>query len=62
MNKKNQKYLLQLARRTLEKHFQKKEILQLEKDDLPDSLNEIKGVFVSLFKNKELRGCIGNLE
>ena len=62
MNKKDQKYLLQLARRTLEKHFQKKEILQLEKDDLPDSLNEIKGVFVSLFKNKELRGCIGNLE
>jgi AmmeMemoRadiSam system protein A len=62
MNKEDQKYLLQLARRTLEKHFQNKEILQLESDDLPNSLNEIKGVFISLFKNKELRGCIGSLK
>ncbi|MDD5535170.1 MAG: AmmeMemoRadiSam system protein A [Candidatus Pacebacteria bacterium] len=62
MNKEDQKYLLQLARRTLEKHFQDKEILQIESDDLPTSLTEIKGVFVSLFKNEELRGCIGNLK
>jgi len=62
MNREDQKYLLQLARRTLEKHFQDKEILQIESDDLPNSLTEIKGVFVSLFKNEELRGCIGNLK
>jgi AmmeMemoRadiSam system protein A len=62
MNKKDQKYLLQLSRRTLKKHFQNGEILQLEKDNLPNSLNEIKGVFVSLFENKRLRGCIGSLK
>lgn len=62
MNKEEQKYLLQLARRTLEKHFQDKKILQIESDDLSNSLNKMRGVFVSLFKDKELRGCIGNLK
>jgi AmmeMemoRadiSam system protein A len=62
MNQKNKKYLLQLSRRTLEKYFQSKEILQVEEDDLPNSLKEMKGVFISLWKNQSLRGCIGNLE
>lgn len=62
MKQKDKKYLLELARRTLEKYFQNKDILQIEIDDLSDSLKEKKGVFISLWKNEDLRGCIGCLE
>ncbi|MDD5760596.1 MAG: AmmeMemoRadiSam system protein A [Candidatus Pacebacteria bacterium] len=62
MNQKNKEYLLQLSRRTLEKYFQNKEILMIEEDELENSLKERKGVFVTLWKNQSLRGCIGSLE
>lgn len=62
MNQKDKKYLLELSRRTLEKYFQNKEILQVEKDDLSESLKERKGAFISLRENECLRGCIGSLE
>jgi AmmeMemoRadiSam system protein A len=62
MNQQNKEYLLQLSRRTLEKYFQNKGILNVEEDDLDNSLKEKKGVFVTLWKNQSLRGCIGSLE
>lgn len=62
MKQKDKKYLLELARRTLEKYFQNKDILQIEIDDLSDSLKEKKGVFISLWENETLRGCVGCLE
>ena len=55
MLKKDQKLLLKLTRNTLEMFF---------KDNDPDTsdyshFTDLKGCFVTLHKNKELRGCIG---
>jgi AmmeMemoRadiSam system protein A len=61
MNKQDKKYLLRLARRTLQKYFQDKEVLQIEEDNLPQTLKEKRGTFVTLWKNQKLRGCIGDL-
>jgi len=62
MNKENKEYLLKIARRAIQKYFQDEGVFQVEKDELPQSLKEEKGTFVTLWKNNELRGCIGNLE
>jgi len=62
MNKKNKEYLLRIARRAIEKYFQDEGVFQIEEDELPESLKEKKGVFVTLWKDNKLRGCIGNLE
>lgn len=55
MNKKNQQLLLKLARDTLECSF---------KDEDPNTsecmhLTQLRGSFVTLYKNKKIRGCIG---
>ena len=62
MNKEDKKYLLKLARRAIQKYFQDKGVLQIDKDDLTQALKEKKGTFVTLWKNDKLRGCIGDLE
>jgi len=62
MNKKNKEYLLRIARRAIEKYFQDEGVFQIEEDELPKPLKEKKGVFVTLWKENKLRGCIGNLE
>ena len=62
MNKENKEYLLKIARRAMQKYFQDEGVFQVEEDELPQSLKEKRGTFVSLWKNNELRGCIGNLE
>lgn len=61
MNKKDKQYLLKLARRTLQKYFKDEEILQIENDDVPQTLKEKRGIFVTLWKDNKLRGCIGDL-
>ena len=62
MNKKDKEYLLKIARRAIQKYFQDEGIFQVEENELFQSLKEKKGTFVTLWKNNELRGCIGNLE
>jgi len=62
MKPKNKEYLLRLARRTIEKFLTNKEIIVLDEDDLDSELKEHKGVFVTLKKNDELRGCIGEMD
>lgn len=62
MNKQDKKYLLRLARRAIKKYFQDKGVLQIEEDNLPQTLKEKRGTFVTLVKNRQLRGCIGDLE
>ena len=62
MNKEDKKYLLKIARRAIQKYFQDEGIFQVEENELFQSLKEKKGTFVTLWKNNELRGCIGNLE
>jgi len=62
MNQKSQHYLLALARQTLVDYFTIGEKLKINENDLPDSdLAKIAATFVTLTKEGELRGCIGNL-
>jgi len=63
MKKESQKFLLQLARRSLEFCFETGNVLEIEESELPDSeLKEKRGTFVTLSKNGLLRGCIGHIE
>ncbi|MGD9129218.1 MAG: AmmeMemoRadiSam system protein A [Candidatus Woesebacteria bacterium] len=62
-NNYNSGKILQLARKTLEIYLQTKKIPNLTADQLVDeSLNQTAGVFVTLKKNGQLRGCIGLIE
>ncbi|MEA3476131.1 MAG: AmmeMemoRadiSam system protein A, partial [Candidatus Cloacimonadota bacterium] len=56
----DKEYLLNLARRSIEYYLDNKEIIKPEK---PESkiLNEDRAVFVTLTRNHNLRGCIGQL-
>lgn len=59
----DKKYLLSLARRTLEHYFSASEVLVVSESEVPSTgLKERRGTFVTLHKNKELRGCIGHIE
>jgi len=55
----NQKYLLTLARDTLEQYV--KTGKKSSPDEIPPELLEEKGCFVTLEKNHNLRGCIGHI-
>lgn len=49
--------LIKIAREAIESEFSKKDVhIPLEIQDL---LTEKRGVFVTLYKNKQLRGCVG---
>lgn len=54
-NKEDGKKLLKLARQAIEEEFTKKKPEKLE----GKQFKQARGVFVTLHKNKELRGCIG---
>ena len=63
MTQIEQKYLLSLSRRSIQKYLKDGSLLIIEQDSLPsDFLRDKRGVFVTLTINNELRGCIGNLE
>ena len=52
------KVLVKLARKSIKTYFEKKEP-EIDPNKLPKSLKEKRGVFVTLKKDKKLRGCIG---
>ena len=57
----NENIYVHLARLSLEKYVKENEILVLP-NDIPEKMLKNKaGVFVSLKKNKQLRGCIGTI-
>ena len=60
LSEKEQKTLLQIARRTLEGHVGGKGIPRT--DAVSEKLMEKRGVFVTLQKNGMLRGCIGYIK
>jgi len=62
LNEAEKKYLLNLARRTLEEYLTKRSVLQIDEAEVPLGLKVKQGVFVTLEKKGELRGCIGCLE
>ena len=52
------KLLIEIARSVIEEHLRGSETFRLP-GNLPDKFRENRGVFVTLEKNGELRGCIG---
>ena len=55
----DKKLLLQMARDSIEAHLLDKPAPAL---DVPSSLSQLRGAFVSLHRRGQLRGCIGYLE
>lgn len=60
LSKKGQNQLLKIARKTLESYLEDKKMLEIKIDD--EELNQKMGVFVTLKKDGQLRGCIGEFE
>lgn len=60
LNSEEKKELLKIARTTLEKHIRKEKIPEFKPSS--EKLKEKRGVFVTLKKHGELRGCIGYVE
>jgi len=62
-SKKEKKFLLGLARRSIVHYLEKGERLKIEPSEVPSKkLIETGACFVSLHVGEELRGCIGSLE
>ncbi len=59
LNDEQKKTLLSLARETISRYLEKGEIFNPQIDD--QALCEVMGVFVTLRKADNLRGCIGNI-
>jgi AmmeMemoRadiSam system protein A len=57
-----QKFLLELARRSIEHFFITGKVLESIPDLPPSEFSEKRATFVTLTKDYELRGCIGTLE
>ena len=62
LSSKNQKLLLNLARRSIEYYLDTNKILNPDLADIPFEICEKRGVFITLYQNKQLRGCIGYIE
>lgn len=60
LNKGQQEELLKIARQTLESYLKNKKILSYNIED--EVLNKNLGAFITLRKNGNLRGCIGEFE
>ena len=57
LNKKQQKFLLELARRAIQQYLESGKTLEIKIED--EELKEKRGAFVTLKVNDQLRGCIG---
>ncbi len=59
LNDQQRKELLRLARNSIALYLEEGEVLEREFED--QVLREVMGVFVTLQRNHQLRGCIGNI-
>jgi AmmeMemoRadiSam system protein B len=60
LTQKEQAYLLEVARLTLKEYLENEQIPEIHiPDDYRTHLSEMRGVFVSLYKDNQLRGCFG---
>ena len=53
--------LPELARLTIEEFVRNRKVVYLEESCLPEFQNQSAGTFVTLYKNGQLRGCIGTI-
>ncbi|MEM5777251.1 MAG: AmmeMemoRadiSam system protein A [Candidatus Aenigmatarchaeota archaeon] len=60
-SKNDKKFLLSLARKSIEYFMEKRELMHVDQEKINDKLKKKKGVFVTLEKGDMLRGCIGNI-
>jgi AmmeMemoRadiSam system protein A len=56
----NKKYLLSLSRKSIETYFEKGKYIPIE--DVPEELEFSSMVFITLYNNGELRGCMGSFD
>lgn len=61
LNKEDGNYLIKIAKQAIEKYITNGEKIEVP-IDCPNHLKEYLGVFVTLNKNNDLRGCIGYSE
>ena len=61
VNKEEQRFLLGLARETVESYVRDRKVPEVDAAGLTDSLREVRGCFVTLNKDGRLRGCIGHI-
>ena len=59
LTEEEKKQLLNISRQTLQKYIIKNETPKIDKKDLTENLLTHAGAFVTLNKQKNLRGCIG---
>jgi len=57
-----QRWLLSLARQSISHYLKTGKKIEEKSESFPESFLEKRGVFVALTIEKELRGCIGNIE
>ncbi|CCJ33272.1 AmmeMemoRadiSam system protein A [Caloramator australicus] len=57
----NENPYVKLARESLEYYIKKQKYIKIPNYVTDEMLNEKRGVFVSIYKNGELRGCIGTI-
>lgn len=62
LSQKDQDDLLGIARHTVEEYIRNDKVPHIDEDDLSDAVQEHCGAFVSLYKDKRLRGCIGRFK
>ncbi len=60
LTKRQKKRLVQIARKTIDLYLKKGKVYSVSKRD-KDTMPADNGAFVSIYKNKELRGCIGHI-
>src|SRR6056297_2450113 len=56
---KKEKFITDLARRAVEDYIISGKEVEIEEEELPNILKKQAGVFVTLKKNNQLRGCMG---
>ncbi len=61
LTKNEYTYLLQLARKTIEKYCATQELLHVDESEVPETLNVSAATFITLTKAGSLRGCIGHI-
>jgi AmmeMemoRadiSam system protein B/AmmeMemoRadiSam system protein A len=61
LSESEQKILLEIARNSIDNFISKNEYLEINTENLPESLKSNVGVFVTLTKKGNLRGCIGRM-
>lgn len=61
ISENDKEFLLKLARSTVENYLKDKKVPVVDESKLSSQCLEVKGCFVTLEKNNQLRGCIGDI-